>query len=682
MGNNLIVFEQSAWWILIAALLAVLFSAISYYRVQYPWSSGFSFFLGVLRFLGSFLLMVMLLEPLLRQIVNRDEEAILAVVFDDSESMKMMTDSLELQLVQEQLANTFSELEERNIKVDFSSLSGADDISAVDFSAGLTDISSALKSVTTRYDGQNLAGILLVSDGIYNRGVSPTYFRYPKPIISLALGDTIAPKDLAITDTRINQIAYQGNKFPLEVLVENNGYDASDVAISISKGGSIVERRALDPIGKMIFELEADEAGLNRYTVSITEMDGETTFENNVQSVYIDVVEGRERILLVAPAPHPDLAAIRKSLAKSDNYETEVFIPTISKTNPSGEYDVVIAQGAFSNIFPKIEIDPNAARWYLLTNRSQIAELPAKTGTTIKVEGNQRDNVTAAVNSLFSSFQLGNLATDVFSGFTPISVPFGDYGITPQVQPLLYQQVGSVVTNRPLLSVYDDGNAKSAVLMGEGIWKWRMLEGMESGETAAFDELVNKLVQYLSVKSDKRKFRFRPVSSEFQENESIQFSAELYNDIYERVYERKIDMVLTDEKGQRQNFEYFPQSGDGGLDIGVLPEGIYQYTATTNNGKDSFSSSGEFLVNTVNLESLNLTADHALMRELSAATGGSFITYEQLSALGQRIDELDAKTVILSSESFFPWIRSVWLLVFVVALFSTEWFLRKYYGAY
>ncbi len=682
MGNNLIVFEQPAWWLFVAATLATIFSAISYFKVKYPWSSGFSLFLAVLRFIGSFLLMVLLMEPLLRQIVNRDELPRLAVVYDDSESMKTMTDSASLKVVEDKLKATFSTLQNQDIQVDFQALSGAQNIDQINYTVGLTDISTQLKSVADKFEGQNLAGILLVSDGIYNRGVSPTYFRYARPIISLALGDTIPPKDLSISNIKINQIAYQGNKFPMEVLVDNNGYSPSDITVSVLKGGAVIERRRLDPSGKMIFELEAENPGLNRYSVSLTEMPEETTYENNRQSVYIDVVEGRERILLVAAAPHPDLAAIRKALAKSDNYETKIFIPTISDSNPTGEYDVVIEQGAFSNVFPKIEIDPNAARWYLLNNRSQIGALPSNTGVTIAAQGNQRDNVAGAVNTLFSSFQLGSLESDIFSDFTPVSVPFGEYAITGQVQTLLYQQIGSVVTSRPLLSVFDDGTKKSALLMGEGIWKWRMLEGMESGESKAFDELVNKLIQYLSVKSDKRKFRFKPLASEFQENEPVQFTAELYNDIYERVYEKKIDLEVSDESGNSQKFEYFPQPGGGGLDIGVLEEGIYQYVARTNNGKDNFSSSGEFLVEAVNLESLNLTADHDLMRELAYSSGGSFITYNTLDQLDKSIEELNPRTIIRSNESFFPWIRNVWVLILIATLFSVEWFLRKFYGAY
>jgi hypothetical protein len=45
---------------------------------------------------------------------------------------------------------------------------------------------------------------------------------------------------------------------------------------------------------------------------------------------------------------------------------------------------------------------------------------------------------------------------------------------------------------------WPDNNRKIAVLIGEGIWRWRLNEFADTGNTVAFDELFSKLVQYLS----------------------------------------------------------------------------------------------------------------------------------------------------------------------------------------
>jgi len=683
MGQSFVIFEQPQWWLFGAALIAFLLAAIPYFKVKYPWSSGFSWVLASLRFCGVFFLLVLLLDPLLRQVINHVEQPKIAIVYDDSESVKLMTDSLQLLEFEDRLKSKISELEKENVLVDFSALSGINSPDNLDYGAKETDLYSSLKSVSDSYEGQNLAGIVLVSDGIYNRGISPSYSAYSKPVISIGLGDTIPPKDVAIKSVNANDIAYQGNKFPVEVIIESTGYDKSEErVVSISQGGRQLVSKVLRQSGKVDFELEATTSGLNRFLIGVSSSQDETSLQNNFQNLYLDVVEGKERVLIVAPAPHPDISALRRALSKSTNYETEVFIPGVSENNPKGDFDVVVEHQAFARNFPKLKVSPDAARFYILSNRSVVPEITSTTGVSVAMQGNQRDNVTASLNSAFGAFRIETKEMDIFSRFTPISVPFGEYSFSAPVQTLLYQQVGSVVTSRPLLSIYNDGTSKSALLLGTGFWKWRILEGMENGDSQGFDELINKLIQYLSVKADKRKFRFRPAKSDFSENEPVVFNAELYNDIYERLYGYQINLTLIDEKGERKSFEYFPQESDQGFNIGALEEGVYAYTARTSQAGQAYEAKGDFSVRDVNLENLNLTADHDLLKEISNNSGGKFIPLSKIEQLDQALSELDTRGVIQSTESFFPWIRSIWMLVLIASFFTVEWFLRKFYGAY
>ncbi len=682
MDNTFVVLEQPNWWLLIAALLALAFAATGYFKVNYPWSRGLTWTLATLRFVGTFLLLLLLLDPLLRQVINRIETPHVAIVYDNSESVGMMTDSVRLTQFNDELKKIISELESDGISTDFITLNDASAIESLAFDAKITDLSRVLRATSDKYEGQNLVAIVLVSDGIYNRGVAPSYLRFPHPVITLGLGDTIPPKDLFIREVKTNSIAYQGNKFPMEVLVGSEGYDDIPKVVSLLHNGRTIEEKEITNERRVTFEVIGENAGLNRYTVRLSDLEGETSWQNNKSSVFVDVVDGKERILIVGPAPHPDIAAIRRALRKSDNYETQTYIPGISKEMPVGEYDVVIEHQAFTRNSPKLQLEGNPARWYILSSRSQIDGLATTTGVSVTRKGNQRDNVVASFNPTFSAFGLDPAKTEVFSGFTPISVPFGEYAQTGPVQPLIYQQVGSVVTSRPLLSVFDDGSTKSALLMGEGIWKWRLLEGIEYAKVEGFDDLITKLIQYLSVKADKRKFRFKPAKSSFAENESIVFHSELYNDIYEEVFDYEVNLRITGEAGQVQSFEYFPAAGGRGLDIGALSEGVYKFSATTTLGNESFNLEGDFQVENLNFESLLLTADHRLLREIASSNQGTFLKQQQVDRLSTVIDQLEPRGIVRSNETFSPFIKNWKILLIVVAIFSVEWFCRKYFGAY
>lgn len=684
MGNSFIVFEQASGWIAVGVIIALVLAIIPYFRVSYPWSKGISVFLSILRFTGVFLIFLLLLNPLLRQLKNQTEEPILAVIYDDSESIDLMTDSVELQALKTSLNDLSTALESQDIGVDYwnldQQLNASEDIKSE--TASSTNLSGALNQVTETYQGINLAGIVLVSDGIYNRGVSPTYYQFSKPIYTLGLGDTIPVKDLSIKSVKANAVAYQGNQFPVEVIVEQEGFDAKEKTINIRKNGQILQSKAFTNEARLNFLLDADQAGLARFTVSVASLEGEISLTNNATDFYVDVIEGKERILILSAAPHPDIAAIRRALDQSENFETELYIPNLSKKEPSGEYDVIIEHGAFSRNFPKIIIEGNPSRWHILTISSQLEVAQESMGWSVETQGAQRDNVKAAFNPVFSSFELDQDEIDIFSRFTPISVPFGEYSTVGPVQTLIYQQIGSVTTSRPLLAVQNDGTNKSAVLMGPGIWQWRMLENTENGSSEHFDEIINKLIQFLSVKADKRKFRFQPVRSSFDENVSVQFEAELYNDIYERVYGQKTDLKLINESGEVQPFEYYPSEGDGGLNIGPLPSSVYKYEASAVFGGKNYSTRGEFSVKQINLESIELTANHQVLQEISKNTGGTYYHLNQKQELFDQLKNLDPPGIIRTSENFFPLIESLWLFLFAVLFFTTEWMLRKYLGSY
>ncbi|MFN6037381.1 MAG: hypothetical protein ACK452_02850, partial [Bacteroidota bacterium] len=47
---------------------------------------------------------------------------------------------------------------------------------------------------------------------------------------------------------------------------------------------------------------------------------------NNSATFVIEVVDNREKILILASAPHPDIAAIKSAIESNNNYEVETFL--------------------------------------------------------------------------------------------------------------------------------------------------------------------------------------------------------------------------------------------------------------------------------------------------------------------------------------------------------------------
>jgi hypothetical protein len=233
-----------------------------------------------------------------------------------------------------------------------------------------------------------------------------------------------------------------------------------------------------------------------------------------------------------------------------------------------------------------------------------------------------------------------------------------------------------------MLMTWPDNNRKIAVLIGEGLWRWRLNEFADNGNTQVFDELFSKLIQYLSTLEDKRRFRSFPLQNEFSDSEPVVIESQVYNDLYELVFGNSIRLEVRNEQGEVTTYSYITSPGSSRYRIGGLKEGVYRFRASTTINDKREEVTSQFLVRAQNLEAQNLTADFGLLRTLSRETGGKFYTLDQISLLTSDLQQNKAASLIHSEETFNQLINLKWVFFLLLALISTEWFLRKYLGSY
>ena len=679
MDNSWYSFDISPIWVLVALIAALGVSILLYSKKKTPWSRTINILLGFLRFGAIFLLILLLVNPLLEYNTNKTEEPIIVIALDNSESIELRDSGTNLSALNKWLKSALSALEEEYLV----RLEGIT-LDTVDATSKTTDLSTLLRGIETKYEHENLAGILLATDGIITKGQSPDYQNFGVPVYTLGLGDTIPPKDIIIQNVRNNKVAYQGNKFPVAVNVFQKGFDGSQVNLTIRENGQQISSQKVNLTSathEVNFLLEAKTAGLRRFSVSIEEREGESSFENNRKDIYIDVVEGKDRILILAPSPHPDINAIRSVLEETENYETTLFIPGIQQIPDIKEYDLIIEHQAFSGV--NYGDFKASGKWYIVGNRSRINLLnQAVNFLNIAQKGNQKDQVRGSYNSQFSKFKLIDESLDRMQNYPPISSPFGEYTVATPTEILLYQQIGSIVTNRPLWAFFDDGEQKTGILTGDGIWQWKLQESASNGDARLFNDLVLKTVQYLSIKVNKDRFIVKPRQADYQIGDQVILDTEVYNEIFERSYGNTIDLTITDQEGNIKTYQLIDNPANSYFKIGVLEPRIYTFKASTAVGGNKFFEQGSFAVRDIQIEGINLTANHNLLRRLSQNTGGKFEHFSNQSRLIDEIKEASYKSTISTSREKLPLIDSIWVILLIVGLLAVEWFLRKYLGAY
>jgi hypothetical protein len=681
MENSWYSFDVPFGWVLLAVLAGALLAFALYSKKNLPWSRNISLLLGALRMTSIFLILLLLLNPLLRLSVNHTERPIVVFALDNSESIALRTSGADQNELKSWLAETMGKLS-GGFEVAYSDFTGSK-ADTILFDSKTTNLGDLLKNIETAYEGENMKAVVLASDGIVNVGSLPQYRNYRYPVYTLGLGDTLAPKDISIQEVRSNKIAYQGNKFPVRIELKQHGYTGQAIDLTIREGAQILASKTVafnKPLEVLEFNLEADKAGLRHLVVDLPRQDGESSYVNNKKDVYINVIEGKESVLILAPAPHPDITAIRKVLSQAANYETEIYIPGVTSKKPEKEYDVVIEHNAFSGArYPDVQA---SGRWYILGSRS----LPGlnKTLSYFKIEqrGRQTDNVRPGLVETFSKYKLKTENLEVMEEYPPVDVPFGDFKISGPVDVLISQRVGSIVTDKPLMFYYDDGIEKSAVTVASGIWQWRLQEAGLNETSELFDEIVLKTIQFLSIKADKKQFVVRPRQTNFNETERVFIDTEVYNEIYDRSYGNTINLKLADENNETKTYELVDSEVGAAFNLGRMNQGVYRYTATVNVGGKLMTEKGEFLVNQTQIESLNLQADHQLLRQISSKSGGSFYSFAEKDRIPEQLQAAGFKSLIRTEEEFFPLINSLWIIGLIVFLLSVEWFFRKYLGAY
>lgn len=684
-------FDYSSWFIALCVLTGAGYAYLLYSK-KFTWSRSTNSLLSVARFLVVSFILFLLLNPLLKQLVNHIEKPILVLAIDNSLSVTNSVDSLgrasilnELEAFKEEAVSNGFEVEMKGLDQNLASL---DDVR---FEEKTTDLNSMFREVETLYDGKNLAGVVLVSDGNYNRGISPAYFPYGYKIMTVGIGDTTIQEDLLLKNVLYNKIAYQGNKFPIVAEIANDGYQNESAKVYVQKGGKNLASENIsfnsdNGLTRVEFNIEAQQNGMQHYRVFV-DLPGEEITENNSKDIFIDIIDGKQKILLLGLAPHPDIKALRAVVESNENYEFHTFIPGMNELDEE-KYDLVIVHqtadryGRLSNYIGQFK-EKKTPMLHLIGQQSNVQKLSQEDEAfNFKSIRNQRDQVAPVLNDEFLKFKIKREFNDVFSQFPTVNVPYGDLQLGPNVEVLLYQKVGSITTDKPLLYLTQANETKAAYLLSDGIWQWRLQEYAFNENTEAFDEVFLKLVQYLSTREDKRKFRVFTANDEFYDNEPVVFETEIYNDSYERVYGNNVSLKLTDDKGRVTEYSFIASSANTGFEISGLEQGIYRFEATTERNGTLEKVSGRFNVNTLQLELLDQRANFDLLRQVSRNTGGAFYPIENLDNLSSSLSQLDTKGVMHSNEDFFAIINLKWLFFLLIALLSIEWFTRKYSGGY
>lgn len=689
------------WWFLLFCIIAgILFSYLLYGRKSFVfyekehkfWKYG----LAILRFLSTSLITFLLLSLLIKTKKTEEEKPIILLLQDNSSSLNI---SFGGNIAKDKYALQLTSLQEK-IKDKYQLISynfgdALKEFQAPNYTEKETDISNAIDELFVRHGSQNIGAVILATDGIFNKGNSPLYNKNSLlvPFYTIALGDTTIKKDALIKSVRYPEIVYLGDQFNINVQIEANHLQGQNTVLEIiaPDGKSILNKVINITDDRFSFQTDAVgdaiKPGILQYKIRLKTMAGEAITENNYDVAYVEVIDGRQKVLMLYDAPHPDIKAFKNAIEQNKNYQFEQA--DIKSYN--GNYkdaDLIILHGLPSvSASSKMSIVQDI----LASNLPVLFVLSANTNLSqfntiqkiLQINGSSLNgnDVFPIYQPSFSKFTINENTLKVIQTLPPLLAPYGKYQIAATAEVLYKQQIGSIPTDNPLVLVNEINGKKTGVICGEGIWRWRLNEFAQNKKQDATDEIINKLVQYLTVKGDKRRFRVHTPKNVFNANEAIQIDAELYNESYELVNDVDINCIVKGDDGKDYTFTFDKTINAYSLNAGILPVGNYTVQAkAVYKGKTNVASC-HFSVRPIIIETLNTQANHQLLHILSTQSNGKFYFPSNMKNILDDIEINDkVKSILFDTFNTQPLIDMKWLFFIILLLLISEWFIRKYNG--
>ena len=251
--------------------------------------------------------LVVFLEPAveLRQVAREPNR--IAIVIDDSRSMSLREDLAgpqRLERVREMLARSKEALDAWALdhKIDFYTFSETLNATTL---AGLatataqgkaTLIRKALDQVRGRYEGNDLAGIVLISDGASTGGLSEDagvgavrdFLKALDTRVHTVWAGRPGLKDVAVAKVNADEFAFVRTVVRIEAVIRTTGLPARRVPVTLSTDGQPLRQKMVElPAGAkdvtVSFEVTPPRVGRYVYEIAVPVADGEAVTSNNTR---------------------------------------------------------------------------------------------------------------------------------------------------------------------------------------------------------------------------------------------------------------------------------------------------------------------------------------------------------------------------------------------------------------
>ena len=422
--------------------------------------------------------------------------------------------------------------------------------------------------------------------------------------------------------------------------------------------------------------MPADKVGLQIFKASISSNSKEKNSYNNIKNFAVEIIDQKSTIAIVSSINHPDIAALKRSIEV--NVQRKVILVKPNEISQLQDVSVLVLYQpttAFKAIFDNNKLA--VTNTFIITGTNTDFNLlnQQQNNLVFKMSG-QKEDYLSEFQSQFNLFAIDNIG---FENFPPLQNLFGTITTNGNVSVLLSSKIRNVATNAPLLAFAENQGKRTAFLLGENSWKWRLQSHIDNQSFEKYDVFVDKIIQYLA-STTSRKSLVVTHESFYNSGEAIEINAQYFNKNYEFDEKARLTITVTNaENKQTKNYDLLKGNNSFSVNLDGLSTGKYNFIVKELNTNTSYSSHFEIL--DFDIEKQFVNPDVVKLKQLALQTNGkAFFENQADDLIQQLLENKEYKSIEKNVSTKTPLIDWVWLLVLIAILLTTEWFIRKYNG--
>ena len=578
-------------------------------------------------------------------------------------------------------------------------------------------LGDALQEVMQRTAGERLAGIILLSDGVSNTGISPAtvarQLRGQKvPVYAFCFGEDVANehvRDIAARTIVSSATAFAKNRMSVRAEFACSGFGNDEIPVQLKLDGVVQASGVLhagSDGGRAVVDLSAipERAGDVKVTVEAALQPDELLPGNNSVSTYVTVLAGGISVLHIegkyrywepkflrwALDQSPDIELSQLYILDPSNpqakIDPELFVP--------GRFDVVILGDINSTYFgpPQLtalrQLVDQGAGLLMIGGydsfgpggwaRTPLAEvLPVEMGPADPQYTQALKMVPTATGLRHFVLRLAageESNRQVWESLRPL-----DGGSSWKAAKAGARLLATTPEGIELLVEQDNGTSRSLAFAGDTTWRWRQ----NKDGILAHERFWRQLMLWLAhkeesgdaqvrVKLDRRRLAVGqrlPVEVRVEKPDGTVIEGAVPQAVVKPPQGAEVPLVLQ-RQGDLWRGSFWQSETPGDYSVRV---------AVTADSKTVGSKTVKFLVYDEDTEMRQLAADKQLLASLTQSTGGELHEDVELPKFVAALQEADLNMEVTKPVAESLWDR--WELFFLFTLIITlEWVIRKRRG--